>query len=298
MENRKIKWAIIALIFAITVSSVSLMISLRNNKQQQAKIEELNKQKSFLIKDKAKEEEENTDIDRVSLLSYQEAAPDLYAELPAKIKKPKGMVYLTFDDGPSPNTKVILDQLKEYDAKATFFVVGEKVEEYPDIVKRIKAEGHTVAVHTDTHDYNKVYQSVDNFIADYEACFNKIKEVIPDEQVDICRLPGGSINAYNSNIYQQLNAELLRRGFVYYDWNVDSGDASSRRASEREMMSAISWNRDKQKDSIVLFHDGASSQYATTILPNLLKTLQQKKITVQKLSNDVMPIFFGYKDYR
>ena len=81
------------------------------------------------------------------------------------------MVYLTFDDGPSENTDAILDILDDYNVKATFFVVGQDTEVYGDAYRRIVDEGHSIGMHSFSHNYSKLYQSQDSFIADY----NKIK---------------------------------------------------------------------------------------------------------------------------
>ncbi len=102
-------------------------------------------------------------------------------------------VYLTFDDGPSSNTSRILDILADYNVKATFFVVGKEEEEYQALYKRIVEEGHTLAMHSYSHRYNEIYQSVESYSAD----LSKLQEFLYDITgvwCRYCRFPGGSSN--------------------------------------------------------------------------------------------------------
>ena len=82
------------------------------------------------------------------------------------------IVYLTFDDGPSARTEEILDILKEYDIKATFFVVCNDKESAKETVKRAYEEGHTIGVHSASHSYKEIYKDVNSYIADFEICYN------------------------------------------------------------------------------------------------------------------------------
>ena len=93
---------------------------------------------------------------------------------------PKTM-YLTFDDGPSEEyTDMVLDVLKEKNIKATFFLIGEYVRKYPETAKRIADEGHTIGIHCDVHDYQKIYSSVDSYIEDFEKAYNGVLQAVAD----------------------------------------------------------------------------------------------------------------------
>lgn len=128
-------------------------------------------------------------------------------------------VYLTFDDGPSARTDEILEILDKYGVKATFFVVGANEEGDLERMQKIVAAGHTLAIHSYSHDYKKIYASVEAYLEDFNQMFCQIYEAT-GVKPQIFRFPGGSVNSYNVGIHQQLIAEMTRRGFVYFDWNV------------------------------------------------------------------------------
>lgn len=158
---------------------------------------------------------------------YQEEIADGIADGIDLYFHPKTM-YLTFDDGPSAeNTCAILDILKKRDIKATFFVIGENVRKNPEVAKRIVAEGHTIGIHCNNHDYQKLYQSVDSYIKDFEEAFQTVYEVT-GVKAELFRFPGGSINAYNKKVYKDIITEMTERGFVYFDWNASLEDAVSK----------------------------------------------------------------------
>ena len=166
-----------------------------------------------------------------------------------------GTIYLTFDDGPNyGTTNVILDILKEEGVKATFFVTCNG----PDsLIKRIVDEGHTIALHTATHDYSYVYSSVDNYFEDLTRVSNRVKNITGVDS-KIIRFPGGSSNTvsrhYQIGIMSTLTSMVLDRGYRYYDWNVDSNDAGGSNTSSAvyaNVVNALSKNR----ANMVLMHD-------------------------------------------
>lgn len=137
---------------------------------------------------------------------------------------PKTM-YLTFDDGPNKeNTNKILDILKEKDIKATFFVVGKNVERNPETTRRIVEEGHTIGIHCYNHDYSVIYNSVDDYIKDFENARQIVYEVTGVE-TNLFRFPGGSINSYNKKVYKNIIETMTSKGYIYYDWNASLEDA-------------------------------------------------------------------------
>ncbi len=229
-------------------------------------------------------------------IEYQTTYPELYAERPSETVASGSTVYLTFDDGPSDNTDRVLDILKKYNVKATFFLVGDKVETHPETVERIVEEGHAIGIHTDTHDYEQIYTSVDSFLEDYNNCLNKINAVT-DYPVTATRHPGGSINDYNAAIYDEINSELLRRGFVYFDWNIDSGDASEAKLPAAAIIDEINYNMDRDTPSVVLMHDGYNQTYAAEILPEVIEGVEASGGEFGVLSNAVQPVVFDYQPW-
>lgn len=167
-----------------------------------------------------------------------------------------GTIYLTFDDGPKAGTTdVILDILKEEGIKATFFVTNGG----PDyLIKRAYDEGHSIALHTASHNYGVIYRSVDDYFNDLNIVSNRVKRITGVES-KIIRFPGGSSNTisrrYNEGIMSNLTGEVLRRGYRYYDWNISSGDAEYGRHTGDEIANNVISSLSKNKVNMVLMHD-------------------------------------------
>lgn len=166
-----------------------------------------------------------------------------------------GSVYLTFDDGPNEGTtNVILDILKEEGVKATFFVTNNG----PDyLIKRIVDDGHTIALHTASHDYSIVYSSVDAYFNDLYSVQERVKNITGIESHFI-RFPGGASNTvsrrYSEGIMTTLTQEVVNRGFKYYDWNISSGDAGSTTDPNQVYLNVIGGLR-RDRMNMVLMHD-------------------------------------------
>ncbi|WP_288162231.1 polysaccharide deacetylase family protein [Dubosiella newyorkensis] len=140
----------------------------------------------------------------------------------------KKVVYLTFDDGPSENTAKILDILDKYNAKATFFVTGNHPE-YNKYMKRAAKEGHTIGLHTYTHNYSQLYSSEEAYFDDLQQISDMVEDVT-GKKSKVIRFPGGSSNMISANYVDGLMTTLTQKvqeqGYQYFDWNVDSTDAS------------------------------------------------------------------------
>ena len=145
-----------------------------------------------------------------------------------------GVIYLTFDDGPSTkNTARLLDILKEENVKATFFLTDKTNTDY--LIKRMYDEGHTIGLHTASHNYKYIYSSTTNFIKDIEKIQEKVAR-ITGEKSSIIRFPGGSSNtvsSFNPGIMCTLSNMVIEKGYHYFDWNVSSGDAGSKRSKKK-----------------------------------------------------------------
>lgn len=227
-------------------------------------------------------------------MSYQTDYPDLYSIRPSSLKRVEGKaVYLTFDDGPSDRTLEILDILDRYQVKATFFVIYQNDEKSKRIYQEIVDRGHTIAVHSASHKYSKIYTSVDAFLKDFRIIYTQITTVT-GVKPQIFRFPGGSINPYNVDIYQQLVAEMLRRGFVYFDWNVSGGDSDPDITSE-EIIETVENNVSKYDKSIVLLHDSETKYATVDALGSIIRDLQDSGYTFHKLDKSVPAVNFAYK---
>lgn len=196
-------------------------------------------------------------------------------------------MYLTFDDGPSAeNTDAVLDILAEKNVKATFFVIGENVKKNPEVARRIVSEGHTIGIHCNTHAYDVIYESVDSYLEDFEAARSIVYEVTGVEPV-LFRFPGGSINAYNKEVYEEIIQEMTERGYIYFDWNASLEDAVKKSTPEQLIKNATESTLGRKK-VVMLAHDIV---YNTTLcLEELIDQLPEYRM--EALTEEVEPIQF------
>ena len=199
-------------------------------------------------------------------------------EEPAKINPVKSSgkkVYLTFDDGPSSNTDQILDILKDYDVKATFFVVGKTDERSVKAYQRIVEEGHTLAMHSYSHKYDEIYESKEAFARD----LNSLQEYLYETTgvwPRIYRFPGGSSNTVSKVDMQELIEYLTDIGITYFDWNVASGDAVSRTLPAETIVNNCLSGIEKQKESVILMHDASNKGTTIEALPQIIEAIQEQ----------------------
>lgn len=225
---------------------------------------------------------------------YQEKYPNLNVQAGKQTAPEPGTVFLTFDDGPSANTVELLDTLDELEIKATFFLVGTAVDRYPEIVQEIAHRGHGIGLHANNHDYAALYDSVDSFLEDYEEVSRKV-ELLTGKRPDIFRFPGGSINFYNRDLYMQLIAEMVRRGYIYYDWNVSAEDAVATPRTSTAIKNDVKEQIGNYSYSIVLMHDSAGKKSTIEAVRELVPELQSQGYVFAALDNTVKPITFSYQ---
>ena len=149
-----------------------------------------------------------------------------------------------------------MDILKEKDIKATFFVVNHS-DDFDNLVKREFKEGHTIGLHSYTHNYKKIYSSSNNYFEDLKKISDKVKEVT-GEETKIIRFQGGGSNTvsrgYSKGIMTYLTNEVINRGYHYFDWNVSSGDAGGAKNS-KQVYNNVTKGLRKNRANIVLMHD-------------------------------------------
>lgn len=180
-------------------------------------------------------------------------------------------IYLTFDDGPSPRTPEVLKILRDNGVKATFFVthISGKSSHY---MKDIVAEGHTIALHSYTHDYDKIYASEEAYFADLQ----QISDLVYSEtgvRTNLIRFPGGSSNIvsrFNPGIMTRLTQQVTDKGYVYFDWNVVSGDANRGGATAQQIINNCRKVSKKSDAVIVLMHDSAEKRTTVEALPEVI----------------------------
>ena len=207
------------------------------------------------------------------------------------VKKPTGgIIYLTFDDGPNQGTtNVILDILKEEGVKATFFVTGKG----PDsLIKREYDEGHTVALHTYSHDY-AIYKSVDTYFNDLNKISDRV-ERITGVKSKIIRFPGGSSNTvsrqYSNGIMTKLTKEVINRGYHYFDWNISSGDAGNTTDPKRVYKNVVN-SLSRSRNNVVLMHD--IKTYTRDALRDIIRYGKENGYTFEAITYDTPMVRHG-----
>ena len=199
----------------------------------------------------------------------------------------KGVIYLTFDDGPHATyTKKILDVLKKYNVKATFFVTCGG----PDsLIVREHKEGHTVALHTASHNYKTIYSSIDGYFNDLNKVSDRVYR-LTGVKSKIIRFPGGSSNTvsknYSRGIMSALSVEVVERGYNYFDWNVSSGDAGGT-TSAKGVFNNVKNGLSKTRGNVVLMHDIKS--YTANAIEDIIQYGLKNGYEFKKLTYETKP---------
>lgn len=181
-------------------------------------------------------------------------------------------IYLTFDDGPSNNTARILDILKKYNVKATFFVNGKESDLAKQMYKRIVQEGHTLAMHSYTHNYSEIYSSVSAFAKDVDKLADYL-ESLTGVRPKYYRFPGGSSTSQTKVNIKYFIKHLDSKGIKYFDWNVQNSDAQKVVLTKEELITNVVNGVNRHKDCIVLMHDANSRDNTVESLPKLIELL-------------------------
>jgi peptidoglycan/xylan/chitin deacetylase (PgdA/CDA1 family) len=240
-----------------------------------------NQNKALIKEKKVLENENKVYKKKIEKLSAKEKAEmqSTIAETNSpqeKYPKPTKVCYLTFDDGPSDNTLKILKILKKYDAKATFFVIGTAKLEY---LPKIKNAGHAIALHSNSHDYSNIYKSRNAFFADLNKISAKVEAKI-GEKVTLMRFPGDSSNIvskkYCKGVMTDLVTQVKMKGYSYFDWNVDSGDASGHNVPAKTITKNVLTQAEKKDSICVLMHDTKAKNTTVKALPGILEGLKKQ----------------------
>ena len=194
-------------------------------------------------------------------------------------------VYITFDDGPSPYTDKILDILAEKNVKATFFVVNTG-EQYYDSMKRIVDEGHTIAMHSNSHIYSEIYSDLPSFKNDVTSIHDLIYSVT-GFNTKYYRFPGGSTNQVSNVPIRDCIEYLNEKGYVYFDWNALNDDTVNLSLSADELNSrALGYVRRNSGDTILLLHDLEHHEGTVEALPTLIDTLIEEGYSIAAIDDD------------
>lgn len=203
--------------------------------------------------------------------------------------KEEKVIYLTFDDGPS--TKVlpnILDTLKKENVKGTFFIIGNEIKGREDVLKRVYNEGHSLGLHSFTHEKRNLYSSNEGFLNEMlktQALINEIVNIKPT----ILRFPFGCNNT-SYKLKPSLINLLHKNNLKIYNWNVDSGDGANHNASPNSYIK----NSKSNKDSVILLmHCGTMNKNSAKALPKIISYYKSKGYVFKKITPST-PECFNY----
>lgn len=206
------------------------------------------------------------------------------------------VAYLTFDDGPSNVTPRVLDTLKRHQVKATFFVIGNTTPQGIALYKRIVSESHAIGNHSFSHNYREIYKSVSAFQRDIDK-LNKLLEQTIQYRPDILRFPGGSNNtvSYRAGgryIMNKITSDITERGYQYFDWNVNSTDASPGKRTKADIVASVKKQAANHGQIIVLLHDGPGRWSTAEALPEIISYLKSRGYRFEKLNKSAFTWHF------
>ncbi len=262
------------------------------NKKDKIKVieEDLDsREKSLSIKEKKIKDKKIELEDRQAIIAKK--LKELEKQQEVENNKNGKIAYLTFDDGPSKNTYKILDILKENNAVATFFVNGHIG--YEDAYLRMIKEGSKIGNHTYSHDYKKVYSSVEGFNKEVDK-LNNFLQSIGIEKNNILRYPGGSNNTVSINyggkeIMKKIIKEQYAKGYDYFDWNVSSEDATAITVDKGIIIKSVKNGCRGKKNVVILFHDSQPKTTTVEALPEIIKYLKNEGYQFKTLESGCAP---------
>lgn len=289
--NRLKKMILGGVMMAVLIPvTASIILSVRAHqlsdriRQQEAVIQELEDENKNLAGAFLTETIEESE--REALQEEQDAGTPAAGEEEEGQKK----IYLTFDDGPSSNTDEILDILKAYDVKATFFVVGKTDEASKKAYRRIVEEGHTLGMHSYSHSYADIYGSEEDFQTDMKKLQEYLYE-LTGVWPRFYRFPGGSSNTVSNIDMQKLADWLTDQGVTYFDWNVASGDAVSRELPAETLLANCLAGIRNQQSCVVLMHDAANKDTTVEALPEIISEIRlQEDAVFLPITDDTIPV--------
>lgn len=271
-KNNKSKIFIILLIICVILILFSIVgikkINMDNNKDiQVAKILDVNINIDTAIKIRQEKQEKEKLKNKDPLSQEQiEKISNIYTANDGK------RVFLTFDDGPSSNvTPMVLDTLKAENIKATFFLLGSRVELSPEIVKREFDEGHYLASHGYSHVYSQIYASPQSVLDEYNNCITAIRNAIgmPDYNPHLFRFPGGYWGGKYASIKTDALTLLNENNIAHIDWNALTSDAAGAKTTE-EFIAELDKTVPKHNSVVVLMHDAGGKKATAEALPTII----------------------------
>lgn len=186
--------------------------------------------------------------------------------------------FLTFDDGPSNVTPQILDVLKNEDIKATFFMLGSNVVNFPETTKRVWNEGHFIANHGYTHVYSSIYSSTQAVLDEYNMCNDAIRNALgePEYNSHLFRFPGGLEGGKYADLKQEANQLLSDNDILSIDWNALTGDAETQHPVAEKLMERLKETTEGKNSVVILMHDAQAKKVTADMLPDIIGYLREQ----------------------
>ena len=211
--------------------------------------------------------------------SEERMARQLPLELPSiPLYTEKKVAYLTFDDGPDcVNTPKILDILEQYEVPATFYVLGCRAEQNPDVLQRIFREGHAVGNHSYDHDYSTLYGSPNDFLWQIIHTEEIIRNILGVRPL-IVRAPGGASGNFTEDFWQAMK----NYGYVEHDWNVCTNDATPEDPDAAGQIGYVDVQTSgelKDDMALVLMHSTYGKQETANALRGIIAILRERGFT-------------------
>ena len=190
----------------------------------------------------------------------------------------KKRAFLTFDDGPSNVTPMILDTLNKENVKATFFVLGKMVEQRPDMLKRIYDEGHFIANHGYSHVYDSIYLSKEAVLDEYNRCNTAVQNAIGDDKYNshLFRFPGGLAGGKYADLKLQAKELLKQNGIESVDWNALNGDGETNNLSLEFELQRLRETTQGKQSIVVLMHDSPLKSVTADSLSQIIAYLRNE----------------------
>jgi len=216
------------------------------------------------------------------------SAPGLSMRVRVFNAEPPKIAYLTFDDGPYPETTPrILKILQDEGVKATFFVLGRQVERHPELLKVEYKQGQGIGNHSYSHDYRSLYRSPEAFLAEIKQTEELINKTI-GARPQIVRAPGGTQGHFHVNYYNALDAA----DYLIYDWNVSIGDADAPLVPVDQLIRNVEVQVPGKSRIIILMHDAGAKLTTVDALPQIIQYLKRQGYAFGVITPKVAPILF------
>lgn len=279
ISEKQINTKKIAILILLIIVAIGLILVARNAineikqnkvyKQYEAQLATLAKQEEIKQQEVVAKEEKTPEMPQLT----EEARKNIENIYHAENKR----AFLTFDDGPSTVTPTILDILKQENIKASFFVLGSRVNAMPEMTKKMYDEGHYIANHGYSHSYSAIYASPQAVLDEFNQCNEAVRNAIgvPEYHSHLFRFPGGLPGGKYAEIKRQARELLSQNDIVNIDWNALTGDAETANPTVEFEMQRIQETVNNKNSVVILMHDAQAKAVTAESLPQIISWLKE-----------------------